>query len=77
MNVEIRDPDGFEPDGAPYWKAGIVTRVFCSRRKPLLCRDSSSSHGHGNRREVLVHPLVPQPFCSERETYDGYHRLTS
>ena len=22
MNVEIRDPDGFEPDGAPYWKAG-------------------------------------------------------
>lgn len=22
MNAEIREPDGFEPDGAPFWKAG-------------------------------------------------------
>lgn len=22
MNAEIRDPDGFEPDGAPHWKVG-------------------------------------------------------
>lgn len=22
MNIEIREADGFEPDGAPYWKAG-------------------------------------------------------
>lgn len=22
MNAEIRDPDGFEPGGSPYWKAG-------------------------------------------------------
>lgn len=22
MNAEVRDPDGFEPDGAPFWNAG-------------------------------------------------------
>lgn len=29
MNAEIREPDGFEPDGAPYWKAGEGTPFDC------------------------------------------------
>ena len=26
MNADIREPDGFEPDGAPFWKAGRGVR---------------------------------------------------
>lgn len=36
MNAEIRDPDGFEPDDAPYWRAG---RGFPSANPRVVVRD--------------------------------------
>lgn len=36
MNAEVREPDGFEPDGSPYWSAG---RRFVFTNPRVVVRD--------------------------------------
>lgn len=36
MNAEIREPDGFEPDGSPFWKA---VRGHSSTNPRVVVRD--------------------------------------
>lgn len=36
MNAEIRDPDGFEPDGSPHWSA---SRRFVFNNPRVVVRD--------------------------------------